>query len=256
MIGNEKQKRPSKKSEFALGKPSVSRQVAALGERIDVARPDIQGVMNASFIREQEELDNDITKDLDIDFYTNFIKESVVPKKTVDRLYEGTESLLNLIDTYEGFGGSDYSLLWNNAHKGDTPFKGVDVSNMTIDQLATFSNPSGDYGQYVKSTNPEGVVGTPMGRYNIVGTTLKDAAKGLGLPGDTKFTPEVQDEMFLWLVNRRIQKAKGNQQALLDEIRKEFAGFKKVPDDTLLKALDNFRMSPRPKTKPKGLGER
>lgn len=256
MIGNPKSKTTRRKSQFAVGRPSARKQVAGLGTMIDAPKPDIQGAFDAAFVSGQKAKDKKLSEDLDIDFYTNFIKESVVPKQTIDRAYKGTGDLLDLIDNYEGFGGSDYSLLWSNSHKEGGKFAGKDVSNMTIDELITFTKPSGEYGQYVKSTNPEGVVGTPLGRYNIVGTTLKDVAKNMGLPGDTKFTKEVQDEMFLFLVDRRLKKAKGNKKKMLEEIRNEFAGFKKVPDDTLYNALDTFRMSPRPKDKPKGLGER
>jgi len=256
MIGDPKSKQTSRKSQFAVSRPSARSQVAGLGTMIDTPRPDIQGAFDAAFISGQKEKDKKLSEDLDIDFYTSILKESVVPKQTIDRAYKGTGDLLDLIDNYEGFGGSDYSLLWNNSHKEGGKFAGKDVSNMTIDELVDFTKPSGEYGQYVKSTNPEGVVGTPLGRYNIVGTTLKDVAKNMGLPGDTKFTKEVQDEMFLFLVDRRLKKAKGNKKRMLEEIRNEFAGFKKVPDDNLYSALDTFRMSPRPKYKPKGLGER
>jgi len=256
MIGDPKQKPSSRRSQFAMGRPSAREQADSLGEVIDVPQPDFQGLMNQKFVAGQEKKDKELTKELDIDFYTTMIKDSVVPKQTIDRAYKGTGDLLDLIDNYEGFGGSDYSLLWNNSHKEGGKFAGKDVSNMTIDELVDFTKPSGEYGQYVKSTNPEGVVGTPLGRYNIVGTTLKDVAKNMGLPGDTKFTKEVQDEMFLFLVDRRLKKAKGNKKRMLEEIRNEFAGFKKVPDDNLYSALDTFRMSPRPKYKPKGLGER
>ena len=36
-----------------------------------------------------------------------------------------------------------------------------------------------------------------VGRYQFIGNTLKDEVNRMGLPKDTKFTPEVQDQIFL-----------------------------------------------------------
>lgn len=109
------------------------------------------------------------------------------------------QSLLKKIDATEA--GGDYNKLYNNAEQG--PFSGRKITEMTIGELKEFTDPSGEYGQYVKEKNPRGVVSTPLGRYQIVGTTLRDAQTALGITDDTKFTEEVQDRMFLFLYNRR-----------------------------------------------------
>lgn len=38
-----------------------------------------------------------------------------------------------------------------------------------------------------------------MGAYQVVGSTLRDAKKGLGLRGDEQMTPELQDRIGLWI---------------------------------------------------------
>jgi len=41
-----------------------------------------------------------------------------------------------------------------------------------------------------------------VGRYQFIGSTLQDEAKRMGLSNDTKFTPEVQDSIFLSHIKR------------------------------------------------------
>ena len=42
-----------------------------------------------------------------------------------------------------------------------------------------------------------------VGKYQILQSTLGDAVKALGLPKDTVFTRDVQDQIAMWLLNRR-----------------------------------------------------
>lgn len=174
--------------------------------------------------------------------------------KTEEKVFEGYDSLQGLIDDKEASG--DYSALFNYANKKDTAFQGVDVTTMSLDELYTFTDPAGEYGQYVKANNPEGRLSTPLGRYQIVGKTLKQTAEELGLSGDTKFTKEIQDQMFVHLVSKRLRRAGDDPTKILRELRNEWAGFKNVPDSKLLEAANKFRSSVIPKTRPKGLGER
>ena len=43
-----------------------------------------------------------------------------------------------------------YDTLYGNFETRDTPFKGTQVSTMTLGELYDFSKPSGEYGRYVK----------------------------------------------------------------------------------------------------------
>jgi len=244
---NNKQKR-TRSSAFALGRPDPQAQVARLGDAA------------------QEDLDLGFTPDV-LDTYTSTIRGSVeealkqVAERDVssssdfsrnDMVFRGAGDLQSLVDQTEGAG--DYNTLFGFAQDKDTPFKDVDVTKMTIGELEAFTDPSGEYGQWVKARN-KGVVGTPLGRYQIIGSTLKDVSEALGFDKDTVFTPEVQDQMFAYLVSRRLNKAKTDTQ-MLSELRNEWQGFKSVDDDTLLAAAKQFSFSKKPKVRPQGLGAR
>lgn len=145
-----------------------------------------------------------------------------------------------LIDRKEaGLGG--YSSLFNNAERKDTAFKGYDVSTKTLAELYEFSNPSGPYGQYVKRVNPEGVTATPMGRYQFVGTTLKEVAERMGLDESTVFNQRTQDIMFLNHVNHVVKnKSKPRQIA---KLKSTWDGFKKLSDAELLQMIKEIEGS-------------
>ena len=132
-----------------------------------------------------------------------------------------------------------YDTLYGNFEEGNTPFKGVSVSGMTISELTAFSQASGAYGQYVKprlSKNTyaykKGYTSTPMGKYQIVGSTLRDLTSRMKLPSDTVFNKETQDKMFLFLARENV--AKGNTtQAKRKNLRSIWEGFKHVDNATL-----------------------
>jgi len=149
----------------------------------------------------------------------------------------GTD-LLGLIDAHEG--GGNYDTLFGHSQQDGGPFSGVSVSNMTLQEIYEFSDPSGRYGQWVGRNNPAGAtVATPMGRYQIVGSTLRQAAREMGLPPDTVFSPEVQDQIAAHLAEKRLQSAstmEGKRAAL----RNEWAGFRNVSDADLDAAIRQY----------------
>lgn len=97
-----------------------------------------------------------------------------------------------LLDKFEG--GGDYNALFGFANREGGPFAGTNVSQMTIGELKAFAD--GEYADY--SRKQLGYKATPMGRYQFVGSTLSAVAQRMGLPDDTVFTPEVQDQMFVF----------------------------------------------------------
>jgi muramidase (phage lysozyme) len=116
------------------------------------------------------------------------------------------QSLLKVIDATEG--GGDYNKLYNNSETSD--FSNVKITEMTIDELLDFTALDGDYGQYVAKLRPDPEMGvsTPLGRYQIVGRTLRGLKSALGLTGNEKFSEEIQDQMFLYLYQSRKQSGK------------------------------------------------
>ena len=149
---------------------------------------------------------------------------------------EGYEPLKSVLAVKEA---GSYNTLFGNSEREGKPFAGTDVTKMTIGDLMEFSSPRGQYGQWVKENNPEGVVSTPMGKYQIIGTTLRQLQKEMGLPLNTMFTREVQDAMFQHLVQKRLDRGGNNPAKLRQEFRNEWAGLKNVPDaelDAIIKA--------------------
>lgn len=139
-----------------------------------------------------------------------------------------------LIDQFEA-GSGGYKTLFAQAQDDEGgPFAGYDVTTKTLGELYEFSKPSGaagTYGAFVKANNPEGDLATPMGRYQFVGTTLRDTAKRMGLPDETVFTPAVQDSMFLFLARDVIEGK--SQEGKRKALRGTWAGFKKASDTQL-----------------------
>jgi murein DD-endopeptidase MepM/ murein hydrolase activator NlpD len=103
--------------------------------------------------------------------------------------------VLDAIAKAEGTYGSGYntSLGYGKYLPGGKEQTLTDKSLQEIIQL-------GNYMRKQKG-NPNS---SALGRYQIVGTTLKDAAKALKLDlNSTKFTPEVQDRLAMWILKRQ-----------------------------------------------------
>lgn len=99
---------------------------------------------------------------------------------------------------FAGESGGDYNALFGFSNRDGGRFSNVRLTDMTIDQALNFANPSGEYGQHVKGQI--GRVATPMGAYQVVGTTLKAAKAALGLTGNERMTPELQDRIGQWIL--------------------------------------------------------
>jgi len=148
--------------------------------------------------------------------------------------------LFDLIDDTEGAGR--YDTLFGHSQRGGR-FDGVDVSRMTLGELREFSKPSGEYGQWVKQelarSGHRARVATPMGRHQIVGTTLRSTARELNLPDDTVFNRQTQNRMANHLARQRLSSATTMQQKMA-ALRAEWEGFQKVDDARLRAAIIDF----------------
>ena len=138
-------------------------------------------------------------------------------------------TLQDAVDATEA--GGNYSTLFG--HSNNSKFANVDVSKMTIGELKKFASPSGEYGQWVK--DKIGRVSTPMGRYQIVGTTLTSTAKAMGLPDDTVFDSSTQDAMFSFLARQATSGGSTNEK--VTKLRKEWEGLKQVPTAKLVSLI-------------------
>lgn len=102
---------------------------------------------------------------------------------------------------FVGESGGDYNALFGYQNRSGGRFANVKLTEMTVDDAIAFSNVNGEYGQWVKGQI--GRVATPMGAYQIVGTTLKLAKKGLGLTGKEVMTEDLQDQLGMWIYRRQ-----------------------------------------------------
>ena len=135
-------------------------------------------------------------------------------------------------------GAGDYDTLFGHSQREGGRFAGTKASNMTLDELYSFTSPKGEYGSWVASKNG-GTVATPIGAGQIVGSTMRRAAKQMGLPGDTRFSPEVQDAMINHLAMNRINGV-SDPAARRKALRSEWVGFNHVSDGELDGAISGL----------------
>lgn len=102
---------------------------------------------------------------------------------------------------FAGESGGDYDALFGYSNRPGSRFDNVRLTDMTVNEALEFANPSGAYGQWVR--DQVGRVATPMGAYQVVGTTLRDAMQGMGLTGNERMTPELQDQIGRWIYERQ-----------------------------------------------------
>lgn len=142
------------------------------------------------------------------------------------------------IDATESGGGADqYDTLFGHRNRQN----GVKVSGMNLGQLKEFSSTSGNYGQ---SVNREiGRVATPMGKYQIVGTTLRNIQNQLDLPDTVQFNPDVQELMGTYLGQQRVFGPR-SQAAKRDGLRAEWEGFKNKSDAELDVIISELQSRP------------
>ena len=147
-------------------------------------------------------------------------------------------SFLAAVDKTEG--GGTYDTLYGHAQKNG-PFAGTSISSMPIRDVLAFTDPSGAYAQSVK--NQIGRVATPVGRYQVVGSTLKNAVGALGLDPNAPFDQKAQDNVALYLAKNRVSSA-NTPQGKIAALRNEWHGFKSVPDSEMLKIVSDLESAP------------
>ena len=141
---------------------------------------------------------------------------------------------------FAGESGGDYDALFNFQNKDDGLFSDVKITEMSINEALEFADPQGEYGKYVALQN-NGEVSTPMGAYQIVGSTLRDAKNALNLSGDEKLTPAMQDKIAKWILKTQGTKAWAGYKG--EEVR---AGDNSMALQNRLNALQMQQASRRP----------
>lgn len=144
-------------------------------------------------------------------------------------------SFLSAVDSAEG--GGDYDTLYGFAQRDGGRFAGTRISEMPIKDAIAFSDPNGPYAQTVKGQI--GHVATPMGRHQIVGTTLRNAVAEMGLDPNTPFNAQTQDAIAAHLARKRIASA-DTMGGKIAGLRSEWAGFKNVPDAQMVQIVTDL----------------
>jgi hypothetical protein len=146
---------------------------------------------------------------------------------------------LDLFTTFES-GQGGYDALLGQAQDNDTPFRDTKITEMTMDQVLEFASPGGDYANYsLTATVPgqqayeNGDPATPLGKFQFVGSTLRDIQnrggfEQLGINGSTLFDEETQNKLFSWYVKDTMKASGGDKVTYRDKMRKRFEGFKKT----------------------------
>ena len=104
---------------------------------------------------------------------------------SIDPKAPGREHLLNMIAAAES--GGNY-----NAMLGDARQSSIDLTGMTMDEIDALQT---------KMIGERG--GSAIGRYQYVQETLRGLRQDLGIKGDEKFTPEMQDRLATESMRRR-----------------------------------------------------
>lgn len=144
-----------------------------------------------------------------------------------------------LLDRYEA-GSGGYDALFGQSQNSE--FAGTRVSEMTIGQVLEFQSARGEgsYGSYVQANNPEGDLATPAGRYQFVGTTLKGIVEKYGIDPNARFSPELQDALFM-VHARDVMSGLATQSAKRDRLRATWAGLKNATNgelDTMIAEIE------------------
>lgn len=130
-----------------------------------------------------------------------------------------------------------YATIFADSQKKDTPFKDVDVTQMTMDEVLDFVKLNGPFHKYNKNTHNKNT--TAVGKYQFVGATLRDLKKRgvfkkLGIDEDTLFDEDTQDKLSAYQAIHRIKdRSDGTFSSARKEMRNEWEGFKKVSDTRL-----------------------
>ena len=100
---------------------------------------------------------------------------------------------------FAGESGGDYDAVFGYQNRPGGKFAGVKPTDMTVGEVLQFQDPQGEYGQWVKGQ--VGRVATPVGAYQVVGTTLRDAVKAGVVDPNARFDQATQDKVGEWVLS-------------------------------------------------------
>lgn len=186
-----------------------------------------------------------------------------------------TSKVASLMSDFES-GEGGYNALLNQSQ--NDAFSTYTLTDMNMAEVLDFSAPGSEYFNWSKENMPEntqafkdGDASTPMGKYQFVGSTLRDIKErggfaALGITDDTLFNEETQDALFTWYANDRLSAAGDSPSAKRSALRGVWEGFD--PDSVSDTELDEViaeietgtfstgSIQTKPKTKKFNIGEK
>lgn len=98
---------------------------------------------------------------------------------------------------FAGESGGDYNALYGYQNRPGGRFANTRLTDMSVGDVIQFTDPRGDYAAYVRGE--VGRTATPVGAYQVVGTTLRGAVDALGIDPSTPFNQATQDRIGEWI---------------------------------------------------------
>ena len=175
--------------------------------------------------------------DPDSEFYSSFT-QGISPDALMIGSYSFMDDGSKYTEALKKKEADNYDTIFGNAEIRRTPFKDTKVSDMTLDEVLEFTKLNGKFHKYNKK---KGHNTTAVGKYQIVGSTLRDlnskergVLKKLGITGSTKFDEKTQDDIAAYLaVHRLVDRASSTKESARAELRKEWQGLQKLSDNEL-----------------------
>ena len=102
---------------------------------------------------------------------------------------------------FAGESGGDYNALFGYSNRPGGRFAGTDLTRMSVGDVINFTSPNAPYAEYVRGQ--VGRTATPVGAYQVVGTTLRDAVRSLGIDPSQPFDQATQDRIGQWVMENQ-----------------------------------------------------
>ena len=191
----------------------------------------------------------DYYKGIDIDTAFDSKESQDKRNKSVDQNRAAGENLPSFIfqgskfrKALSGVEAENYKTLFDNAEEKKTPFKDVDITTMPMKDIFNLVELNGKFHKFNLS---KGEDTTAIGKYQMVGNTLRDlknrnVLKELCIDDNTLFNENTQDKIAVHLAERRVRQ-KFSMTEARKEMRNEWEGFKKLSDKELNAIINEVR---------------
>ena len=176
--------------------------------------------------------------------------DAITPQQRIDSLSNIRSDSL-IAAEFDKSESNSYDALFGYAEKTNTPFKGKKITELTLDELKKFTSDRGKGSYFNFNANEKKgrrAKTTPLGKFQIVGSTLKGLIDNYGWDLNTVFDKKTQDQMYLQLANEVMNVPFGSLPTLAqtNKLRGQFEGFNKItPSEMSNLAIETQRMIQR-----------